>query len=79
MLFRSVLGRDRRPLLGAEVTVTLSRPSTSAYDRSYPASPRPEGGYLAKVDLPLPGPWKVGTRITHGKEATTFVDRINAR
>jgi len=71
--------RDHRPLTGAAVTIGVSRPSTNAYDKSYPAVARKEGGYLAKASLPLQGAWDIAIGIAVGGKSTSFTETVRAR
>jgi nitrogen fixation protein FixH len=73
------LDRDHRPLAGASVTVTVSRPSTNSYDKSYQALPQQAGDYLAMASLPLPGTWDIGIDVSVGDKRTSFAETIYAQ
>lgn len=71
--------RDRRPLAGAEVTVRVSRPSTSAYDRSYKARPLGDGAYVATADLPLRGAWDIDISVSAAGRSSSFAETVHAQ
>jgi nitrogen fixation protein FixH len=53
----SVRDKSGNPLAHALVKVTISRPSTGIYDKTYPAVILPDGRYTAMIDLPVYGTW----------------------
>jgi len=55
----SVGDRDGKTLSDAEVTVSISRPSSGAYDASYRAEAVQPGMYQADISLPIYGYWDV--------------------
>lgn len=49
-----------RPVEGAAVAVTLARPETSRDAATFAARGEGAGRYAAEVDVPAPGPWRLG-------------------
>jgi len=74
----SVLDKNGRPLSDAMVTVALSRPATSAQDRTYPARRAKDGHYRVSVDFPQFGYWDVRVEVKQKGEKCTFVEKIYA-
>ncbi len=64
--------RNRAPVADAVVSVTVSRPSTKAYDKSYQTVRQADGRYRAAVDFPLYGNWDVLVEVVRDKEHTSF-------
>ena len=77
-LILGISDRDGTLLNDATVVVTVSRPSTKAYDRIYRAVPRGGGRYQVPISLPLVGLWDIRTEITRREELSTAVERIEA-
>lgn len=75
-LVLSVIGRGGTPIQGAEVSVVVSRPSTTAFDRTYPALPSPDGLYRAVVVIPSFGYWDLRTTVFHAGNHVTFEERV---
>jgi len=73
-----VSDRDGTPLKDATVVVTVSRPSTKAYDRIYRAMPGGGGRYQVPISLPLVGLWDIRTEITRQEDLSTAVARVEA-
>ena len=72
--------RDRggKPLDGALVSITVSRPSTAAYDKTYRSQALGDGSYRARVELPFYGLWDLEIRVVKGREDITFKNNIYA-
>jgi nitrogen fixation protein FixH len=77
-LILGVSDRDGTPLKDAAVEVTVSRPSTKAYDRIYRAVPGEGGRYQVPISLPIVGLWDIRTEITRREDLYTTVERIEA-
>jgi nitrogen fixation protein FixH len=73
-----LIGRNGSALEGASVEVTLSRPSTNEYDRTYQAKPLGMGRYQVSLLVPLIGLWDLRTVAARGGESFTTVDRMEA-
>lgn len=73
------LGRDGKPLKNATVLLTVSRPSTRQFDRTYEAKQMGEGRYAASVELPLFGHWDLRADIRQGTERMEHRERIFAQ
>lgn len=76
----SVTDRNNRPMTDAEVSVVISRPSSSSYDRTYKAAITEKGQFRIAADLPLYGYWNAKIMITaQGKsiifERTLFAEQ----
>lgn len=63
----SVLDRSGDPLTDASVAVTVSRPSTSAYDRTYRDIELQGTAFRSRIDLPLYGNWDLKILVTRGE------------
>jgi len=67
-----IADKHRTPLTDAVVFVTVSRPSTRAYDRKYPMVRQPDNSYRASIDLPLRGNWDLMTDIEYRSDHASF-------
>jgi nitrogen fixation protein FixH len=76
-----VMLRDKNGSLlsDAVVAVALSRPSTRAFDKTYPANKLHDGRYVAAIDLPLYGNWDVTIDVSRKNERTSFDKIISAK
>ena len=72
------LDRNGRRLENAMVSVTTSRPSTRAYDKTYPTVKTPDGKFLASIALPLFGSWDLRIEVSRDKDRCSFNNRIYA-
>ncbi len=77
-LVLNVRDRNGLPLPHADMSITISRPSTRAYDRTYPAVQQARGSYHVLVDLPLQGAWDMKTTVIAQNERSDFLDQIFA-
>jgi nitrogen fixation protein FixH len=59
-------------LADADVIVTLSRPSTRAYDKQYQTVRQADGSYQTSVDIPLYGNWDVLIDVVRNKDRAGF-------
>jgi len=75
-LLISAYDRNRSPIADADVTITLSRPATRAYDKQYQTVRQADGRYRAAVDLPLYGNWDVLVDIVRDKYRYGFKNTI---
>ncbi len=77
-----ILLKDRagKPLKHAAVTVTVSRPSTRSYDRSYEAAElhEGEGRYRSSVDLVLFGAWDIVLKVSSADGHCSYDKQIFA-
>jgi nitrogen fixation protein FixH len=69
-------GRDDLPMRDAHAVVTLSRPNTVAYDRTYNFAGTGGGLYRGKVQFPLYGNWDVNIHIVRGGDSLDLVKEI---
>jgi nitrogen fixation protein FixH len=74
----TVLDKTGKPLEEASVSVTVSRPSTAAYDRTYMCERMEEGFCRAVVDLPLYGHWDLKIRVVKGQDDMAYEKEIFA-
>jgi nitrogen fixation protein FixH len=74
----ALLDKGGRPLEGALVSITISRPSTTAYDKTYRSKALGNGSYRAEVALPLYGLWDLEVRVVKGREDVTLTKHIFA-
>jgi nitrogen fixation protein FixH len=72
------LDRNGRQLKNAVVQVTVSRPSTRAYDKNYLAIKTLDGKFQADVDFPLFGTWDLKIDVSSDKDRCSFTNRIYA-
>ena len=77
-LLLRVIDRNGAPLDVRDVAVTLSRPSTRDYDRTYRMTPGGRGRYRASIVIPLVGQWDLRTEITGSDGPFVSVERIEA-
>lgn len=71
-----VTGRGEKPVSDAVLMLTVSRPSTNAYDRIYSLTASKGGIYSASVDLPLYGHWDLRITIARNGQTLLFPQRI---
>jgi nitrogen fixation protein FixH len=74
----SVFDKYGKPLSDASVSILISRPSTSAYDRNYETVRRSDNSYAAKVYFPLFGYWGLKIKVAKKEESVIFEERIFA-
>lgn len=72
----SVLDKEGKPLEGALVTVLISRPSTTAYDKYYEPSIQGDAPYKASVHFPLYGYWDLEISVRRENKEVVFQERI---
>ena len=79
-LMFSILDKKGKPLEGASVSVTVSRPSTTAYDRTYRGErlELDDGSYNAVVDFPLYGYWDLKIRVVKDQVDLIYTKNIFA-
>ena len=77
-LFIQVFNRAHERLTNAAVSVTISRPSTGAYDRTYQSLRLSDGRYQTAIELPLFGSWDVVTDISRNNERVSMINVIYA-
>lgn len=70
--------REGAALNNASVSVTVSRPSSKAYDQTYRAAALGGGRYRATISLPLIGLWDLQTEITRANDLFTATERVEA-
>jgi nitrogen fixation protein FixH len=75
----TVAGRDRSPLGGAAVSVTVGRPGPDGSDRTYPAAPDGEGRWLARVRFPGYGHWDLRVTVSRGRDSATYEKHVYVR
>ncbi len=65
----SVTDREGKPASGLTMSLTVSRPSSRSFDKTYAMSPGSDGTYGATVDFPLGGIWDLKfAAVHHGRE-----------
>jgi nitrogen fixation protein FixH len=77
-LWIEALGRDGKPLSDAEVSVKVSRPSTTAHDKTYKAELQSDGRYLSRVSLPLRGNWDIVTTVSTKSGSSSYTQILRA-
>ena len=66
------------PLPDAEISLTISRPSSASYDRTYAAVRTTRGQFRAEIELPLYGHWDVKIRVKAEGKNITFEREVFA-
>jgi nitrogen fixation protein FixH len=74
----AILGKVGLPLANALVLVTVSRPSTGAFDRTFQTLRQADGSYRGTIDLPLYGNWDLNIDVSSGADHTNFKKTIFA-
>ena len=77
-LLISVTDRDGRHLTNIGISLTISRPSSAAYDRTYKTVQTEDGQFKAETDLPLYGYWDARIQVTSKEKHITFERQIFA-
>ena len=72
----SVLDREGRPFDSGAVSITISRPSSAAYDRTFNTVKAGEGIYRAAISLPLHGFWDLKIHVPAMGKDIVFEKRI---
>jgi nitrogen fixation protein FixH len=71
-----VTDHEQKPARDVELTLTVSRPSTNAYDRTYRPASSKEGLYNVPVELPLYGRWDLQITIMRNRQTLFFQREI---
>jgi len=77
-LIISATDRKGSPLPDAEISLTISRPSSAAYDRTYAAARTTRGQFRAEIELPLYGHWDVKVRVKADGKDIIFERKVFA-
>lgn len=77
-LIVAVTDRDSKPLREAQVTLRVSRPSTTSLDKTYTAHSERDGRFRAQVELARYGNWDVIVSVKRGKEQADYTLRLHA-
>jgi len=73
----TVLDKKGAPLdLPAAVSLSISRPSTDAYDRAFDIDKIEGGLYRASVNFPLYGLWDIKVYLMHNEKSMIFEKRV---
>lgn len=72
----AVLDRNRKPLDNIQVALTISRPSTAAYDRTYRSFEYDGTWYRARITFPLFGAWDFRFDISREGEHVSLEEEI---
>jgi len=75
-LIVKILSKDGSPLADAAISVTVSRPSTRAYDKTYQTVHLADGRYRASIDLLLYGNWDVTVHASRNNDRSSFKETI---
>jgi nitrogen fixation protein FixH len=68
----SISDRNERLIHDAEMSIRVTRPSTTAFDRTYQAAALPDGRFHASVDLVRPGMWDLIVHVQHADEQAEY-------
>ena len=71
-LMISVTDKDGRHVSATDVTLTISRPSSTVYDKTYTTIRTDAGLFRAEITLPLHGYWDAKIHITAEGKSITF-------
>ena len=74
----SVFDKSGKPLSDASVSLVVSRPATTLYDRNYETVRQSDNSYAAKVFFPLFGYWDLKINVAKKGESVIFEKRIFA-
>jgi len=74
----SVFDKSGKPLSDASVSLVVSRPATTVYDRNYETVRQSDDSYAAKVYFPLFGYWDLKIKVAKKGESVIFEKRIFA-
>ena len=77
-LIVKILDKNGSLITNATVSVTVSRPSTRTYDKTYQAVREADGHYRASVDLLLYGNWDVTIDASRNNDHSSFKEKIFA-
>lgn len=77
-LIISVTDRDGKRLSDIDISLTISRPSSAAYDRTYKTAQTEEGQFKAETDLSLYGYWDAKIHVASEGKHMTFEKQIFA-
>jgi nitrogen fixation protein FixH len=77
-LIVKLLDKNGSLLTDAAVSVTVSRPSTRAYDKTYQTVQQADGRYHASIDLLLYGNWGVIIDASRNNDRSSFKEAIFA-
>jgi nitrogen fixation protein FixH len=77
-LIVTILDKRGAPLGDADVTITVTRPSTRAFDRTYQADVQPDGRYRASAELARQGNWDLIIDVSRKTDHTSFKKSIFA-
>jgi nitrogen fixation protein FixH len=64
------------PLLNAEVFLTISRPSSSEYDRELDTAKVRDGLFKSTVNFPFYGNWDINIKVVQGGYDIFFIKRV---
>lgn len=73
-----VIDKSRSLLTDAAVSVTVSRSSTRAYDKTYRTTLQPDGRYHASIGLQLYGNWDLIIEVSRNNDHSVFKEAIFA-
>lgn len=73
-----IMDRHQARLADAVAFVTVSRPSTRAYDKKYSLVRQPDMSYRAAIDLPLMGNWDIISEIDYRGDHAGFNNVVYA-
>ncbi len=68
----SVTDRNGKSLTDAEIVLSISRPSSKAFDRTFKAVKKENGQFIAQADLPLYGYWIASVQVTEKSKSIVF-------
>lgn len=68
----SITDRNSRPVTNVSVSVVVSRPSSTSYDRTYEAAATGRGRFRIIADLPLYGYWDAKVQVSDRSRSVMF-------
>lgn len=77
-LIVNILDKNGSPITDAIITVTVSRPSTQAYDKAYRTVRQADDRYHASISLQLYGNWDLIIDVSRNNDHSTFKEAIFA-
>jgi nitrogen fixation protein FixH len=73
-----ILDKGSRPIEDASVWVTVSRPSTVAYDRTYSCTRHDDGSWRTLVIFPQYGYWDLKIRVKRAQSDIIYTEQVFA-
>jgi len=77
-LIVNVFDKSGSQITDAIITITVSRPATQAYDKTYRTIHKSDGRYHASINLPVQGNWDLNIDVSLKNDHSSFREAIFA-